>query len=780
MSSFTILTPPEPWGYGAMLPAPGDAGTERVIHISGWVTRGTIAIGVCGPDGSTIVDERRLPSRATATRFDAQLRCPAGDGYCIVIRTGAVPSAGEIIVDDLRDAGAPDCEAAWAEMPLTPHPYRADWHLHFGDYADSLAGRVRLADLAGAADEVMVPWFGGVLALDPHAEITRAIIGSGTYEPGLLWALTHLLVPGDHAVMAGANVGVIPAFLAHLVGPDGMVIAVEPSPRLFDALVGNIRGLAAAPAVRPVRAALGAHRGSASFVVAPRDASGRGHLGDTADGVEVDVTTIDALTADSGATSIEMILLDVEGSEVDALDGARTTIARHLPVVIAEMEDAAAIERMETRVASRLASLGYLLLIIETGTGATAAFPEVPGGTSWALMAIPPRLQSSAIIDALTHSRRVGADGAPSWVSEHAIVEAREAGLMVTAPDIAWGYLAEWRLPNAPDSPVADVVIEVTAHAESGPAQFVLLDRAEDRITEVAVIPPAADRIVLKAPAGPSERSLILRTGARGGGRVSMSTPLAVTRPPRLNPVLRASDVAFDDVPDAAPERQGGIGSFTDALADHINVTRLDWLRALRLDVAGQRVVDFGAGIGVFASFFVDGGARYLGLEGRLANIEVARTRVPEAEFIQADLRRVTPEDIPEDIDIGFLFGLLYHLDNPRPLLDALGASPARLLIIETQVCDSSLPVLLAQQDPFTENQALDGRGSRPSVPWLINATRQAGFSCIASSSLPVAHPDFGFVSHDDGSWRRDGHNLRVAFVAARDDRDIPAHLVRA
>ncbi len=763
-----------------MLPAPGDADTERVIRISGWVTRGAIAIGVCTPDGSTIVDERRLPSHAAATRFDAQLRCPAGDGYCIVIRTGAVTSAGEVIVDDLRDAGAPDCEAAWAEMPLTPHPYRADWHLHYGDYADSLAGRVRLASLAGAADEVMVPWFGGVLALDPHAEITRAIIGSGTYEPGLLWALTHLVVPGDHAVMAGANIGVIPAFLAHLVGPDGMVIAVEPSPRLFDALVGNIRGLAAAPAVRPVRAALGDHRGSASFVVAPRDASGRGHLGDTADGVEVDVTTIDALTADSGAASIEMILLDVEGSEVDALDGARATIARHLPVVIAEMEDAAAIERMETRVASRLASLGYLLLIIETGTGATAAFPEVPGGASWALMAIPPRLQSSAIIDALTHSRRVGADGAPSWVSEHAIVEAREDGLMVTAPDIAWGYLAEWRLPNAPDSPVADAVIEVTAHAESGPAQFVLLDRAEDRITEVAVIPPAAARIVLKAPAGPAERSLILRTGARGGGRVSMSTPLAVTRPPRLNPVLRASDVAFDDVPDAAPERQGGIGSFTDALADHINVTRLDWLRALRLDVAGQRVVDFGAGIGVFASFFVDGGARYLGLEGRLANIEVARTRVPEAEFIQADLRRVTPEDIPEDIDIGFLFGLLYHLDNPRPLLDALGASPARLLIIETQVCDSSLPVLLAQQDPLTENQALDGRGSRPSVPWLINATRQAGFSCIASSSLPVAHPDFGFASLDDGSWGRDGHNLRVAFVAARHDRDIPAHLVRA
>ncbi len=475
-----------------------------------------------------------------------------------------------------------------------------------------------------------------------------------------------------------------------------------------------------------------------------------------------------------------MILLDVEGSDVDALDGARATIARHRPVVIAEMEDAAAIERTETRVAPRLASLGYLLLTIETGTGATAPFPEVPGGTSWALMAIPPRLQSGAIIDALTHSRRAGADGAPSWVSEHAIVEAREAGLMVTAPDIAWEYLAEWRLPNAPDSPVADAVVEVTAHAEGGPVQFVLVDRAEGRITEVAVIPPAAARIVLKAPAGPSGRSLVLRTGARGGGRVSMSTPLAVMRPPRLNPVLRASDVAFDDVPDAAPERQDGIGNFTDALADHINVARLDWLRALRLDVVGRRVVDFGAGIGVFASFFVDGGARCLGLEGRLANIEVARTRVPEAEFIQADLRRVTPEDIPEDIDIGFLFGLLYHLDDPRPLLDALGASPARLLIIETQVCDSSLPVLLAQQEPLTENQTLDGRGSRPSVPWLLDATRQAGFSCIASSSLPVAHPDFEFASLDDGSWRRDGHNLRVAFVAARDDRDIPAHLVRA
>ena len=84
----------------------------------------------------------------------------------------------------------------------------------------------------------------------------------GHYEREVLRLLPDLVGPGDLAVDVGANVGILTARLARLVGPSGRVIAVEPSPRCLDDLQRVVDALEEANHVSVVQAALGAAEGT--------------------------------------------------------------------------------------------------------------------------------------------------------------------------------------------------------------------------------------------------------------------------------------------------------------------------------------------------------------------------------------------------------------------------------------------------------------------------------------------------------------------------------------
>ena len=51
------------------------------------------------------------------------------------------------------------------------------------------------------------------------------------------------------------------------------------------------------------------------------------------EGAKVPLTTIDKLTAELGLERVDFIKMDIEGAEVRALNGARSTIARHHPLM---------------------------------------------------------------------------------------------------------------------------------------------------------------------------------------------------------------------------------------------------------------------------------------------------------------------------------------------------------------------------------------------------------------------------------------------------------------
>ena len=125
-------------------------------------------------------------------------------------------------------------------------------------------------------------------------------------------------------IQAGGNVGVFPAKLAPVFQ---RVITVEPDARNYVALVANTAHLVN---VESYRAAFGAESSTASVHQIDPGNSGTCSI---VDGSDFPVYPIDAL----GVQDCDLLLLDVEGYELFALQGAIETIQRSWPVIVVEV-----------------------------------------------------------------------------------------------------------------------------------------------------------------------------------------------------------------------------------------------------------------------------------------------------------------------------------------------------------------------------------------------------------------------------------------------------------
>lgn len=128
------------------------------------------------------------------------------------------------------------------------------------------------------------------------------------------------------ALDGGAHIGTWSLKLAERFG---RVIAFEPSPDTFEALQYNT----AETGVEIFRQALGARPDRVKMRMSPRDKR-RQHTGARyfTRGGDVEQVTIDSL----GLEDLDFLKLDLEGAEVDALQGAVETLKRCRPVVVFE------------------------------------------------------------------------------------------------------------------------------------------------------------------------------------------------------------------------------------------------------------------------------------------------------------------------------------------------------------------------------------------------------------------------------------------------------------
>ncbi len=148
-------------------------------------------------------------------------------------------------------------------------------------------------------------------------------------------ATGELLVrPGDVVLDGGAHVG-DSAVEALELGAK-LVVSIEPSPRNLTCLRRNLEKEMAEGRAIVVPKGVWDHEGTLVFAEVPGN-SGADHFTDAHQGspkdrtVGVPVTTIDKLVEDLKLDRVDLIKLDIEGSEQRALIGAKKTLARYKP-----------------------------------------------------------------------------------------------------------------------------------------------------------------------------------------------------------------------------------------------------------------------------------------------------------------------------------------------------------------------------------------------------------------------------------------------------------------
>ena len=153
--------------------------------------------------------------------------------------------------------------------------------------------------------------------------------------------LKRLLVSGMMFVDVGAHIGLLTLTGARAVGPQGRVVALEPTPITFDLLIRALAISGLGDRVEAQRLACGARPERRAFHVAT--VLGHSSLLEPAtvgtdrgeQRIEVDVVRLDDVLP-AGAR-VDVVKIDVEGTELDVLAGM-TRILRENPdlAIIAE------------------------------------------------------------------------------------------------------------------------------------------------------------------------------------------------------------------------------------------------------------------------------------------------------------------------------------------------------------------------------------------------------------------------------------------------------------
>ncbi len=203
--------------------------------------------------------------------------------------------------------------------------------------------------------------------------VGHVLLETSTFEPQVGSVAMQLLTQrrqhfGDGVVAldCGANIGVHTVAWAKGMTGWGQVLAIEAQERIFYALAGNIT-INNCFNARAFNAAVGAadgvlrvpqpdYRAPASFgSLELRQSATNEFIGQAIDYSEERLVPIRMLAIDSlQLARLDMIKIDVEGMEVEVLEGAKATLGKCLPIIIVE-----GIKSDQQAIREALASYGY-------------------------------------------------------------------------------------------------------------------------------------------------------------------------------------------------------------------------------------------------------------------------------------------------------------------------------------------------------------------------------------------------------------------------------------
>lgn len=194
----------------------------------------------------------------------------------------------------------------------------------------------------------------------------RWIVGSGvngywlgSYEWDKRATFERVVRPGNVVFDVGANVGFYTLLASELVGPAGRVFAFEPLPRNAGYLGAHLSLNHAANATM-VQAAVWHRSGKVRFDFGVDHSQGRAT---ESSGIEVDAVTLDDFVGRNSLPPPNVIKIDIEGGEFDALRGATKVLTRGRPVILLATHG----ESVHRDCCNLLTDLGYELESLPAG-----------------------------------------------------------------------------------------------------------------------------------------------------------------------------------------------------------------------------------------------------------------------------------------------------------------------------------------------------------------------------------------------------------------------------
>ena len=190
------------------------------------------------------------------------------------------------------------------------------------------------------------------------------------FDPESLAGDFHgLALPANAVIMdVGSNIGAVTLYWAARVGAKGRVIAYEPDPDNL-ALLGRNLDLNGKPAqVTLVPQGISDHEGTVTFFAGGTYTSSCEET-DNVQGapgnyrkIEIPVTTLDAEGTRLALSRLDFVKIDIEGSEVAALRGARALLERFHPTLYIETHIVKG-QRTDDAVEGLLKEYGYRRIV---------------------------------------------------------------------------------------------------------------------------------------------------------------------------------------------------------------------------------------------------------------------------------------------------------------------------------------------------------------------------------------------------------------------------------
>jgi FkbM family methyltransferase len=205
--------------------------------------------------------------------------------------------------------------------------------------------------------------YGAIIETDTHIGKWVEETGRLDFDQSFFKAIRQFVKPNMCIVDAGANIGAYTYGFSKMLNTYGSIHAFEPLPNVYECLKHNTKDL---KNVKTYNLALGSKKGVVNMIT--EENIGASRISNEGN-IKVNIIDLDSVELNK----CDLIKVDIEGFEIDFLEGAKKTIFKYKPVLIMEVNKIQ-LERQGRSVNElfdKLNSLGYLYRNIYPNEGLT-------------------------------------------------------------------------------------------------------------------------------------------------------------------------------------------------------------------------------------------------------------------------------------------------------------------------------------------------------------------------------------------------------------------------